>query len=312
MSVWQPVSPDIWQGRDDRHEASNALRLFQTVRQSDTQQPSGDGIALIGFACDEGVRRNQGRTGAAQAPDTLRRTLGNMASHEGHERLTDMGNICVEGEALEAAQQALSETVTACQQAGMRTLVFGGGHETAWAHGRGVLDAFPGERVVIINLDAHLDLRNASQATSGTPFRQLALYCAEQQREFHYACLGVSRAANTRALWDEAARLNVTLVEDLDFPQQVSRVVENILNEADRVYLTIDLDVMPAGEMPAVSAPAALGVPARDLLPVIERVCRSGKLQAADLVEFSPGFDRDGQGAKLAARLAWQIAHWWA
>ena len=69
---------------------------------------------------------------------------------------------------------------------------------------------------------------------------------------------------------------------------------------------------MPAGEMPAVSAPAALGVPARDLLPVIERVCRSGKLQAADLVELSPGFDRDGQGAKLAARLAWQIAHWWA
>jgi len=114
MSLWQPVSPDIWQGRDDRHEASNALRLFQTVRQSDTQQPSGDGIALIGFACDEGVRRNQGRTGAAQAPDTLRRTLGNMASHEGHERLTDMGNICVEGEALEAAQQALSETVTSC------------------------------------------------------------------------------------------------------------------------------------------------------------------------------------------------------
>jgi formiminoglutamase len=62
----------------------------------------------------------------------------------------------------------------------MRTLVFGGGHETAWAHGRGVLDAFPNERVAIINLDAHLDLRKAERATSGTPFRQLAHYCAEQ------------------------------------------------------------------------------------------------------------------------------------
>lgn len=312
MSLWQPVASDIWQGRDDTREASNALRLFQTVQLSDSPHPSGEGIALIGFACDEGVRRNQGRTGAAQAPDLLRRALGNMASHQGHARLTDMGNILVEGEALEAAQQALSETVTACQQAGMRTLVFGGGHETAWAHGRGVLDAFPNERVVIINLDAHLDLRHASQATSGTPFRQLALYCAEQQREFHYACLGVSRAANTQALWDEAARLQVTLVEDLDFQQQALPVLESILSHADRVYLTIDLDVMPAGEMPAVSAPAALGVSARDLLPVIERICRSGKLQAADLVELNPGFDRDGQGAKLAARLAWQIAHWWA
>jgi len=312
MSVWQPVSPDVWQGRDDSSEASNALRLFQTVRQSDMQHPSGEDIALLGFACDEGVRRNQGRPGAAQAPDVLRRALANMASHQGHERLVDMGTIGVDGNALEAAQQALSETVTACQKAGMRTLVLGGGHETAWAHGRGVLDAFPGERVMIINLDAHLDLRHASRATSGTPFRQLALYCAEQQREFHYACLGVSRAANTLALWDEAERLNVTLVEDLDFQQQALTVLTGLLEQADRVYLTIDVDVMPAGEMPAVSAPAALGVPARDLLPVIEKICRSGKLQAADLVEFSPGFDRDGQGAKLAARLAWQIAHWWA
>lgn len=312
MSLWQPVSPDIWQGRDDSSEASNALRLFQTVLQPGTQCPASDGIALIGFACDAGVKRNQGRPGAAQAPDVLRRALANMASHQGHDRLTEMGNITVEGDALEAAQQALSEMVMTCQQAGMRTLVFGGGHETAWAHGRGVLDAFPGERVVIINLDAHLDLRNASQATSGTPFRQLALYCAAQQRDFHYACLGVSRAANTQALWDEAARLQVTLVEDLDFQQQASRVLTRLLDEADRVYLTIDLDVLPAGEMPAVSAPAALGVPARDLLRVIEPICRSGKLQAADLVEFSPGFDRDGQGAKLAARLAWQMAHWWA
>ncbi|CAM8674189.1 MULTISPECIES: formimidoylglutamase [Leclercia] len=312
MNLWQPVSPEVWQGRDDSSEASNALRLFQTVQLSDTPTPTGDGIALIGFACDEGVRRNQGRTGAAQAPDVIRRALANMASHQGHERLTDIGNIRVEGEALEAAQQALSETVTACQRGGMRTLVFGGGHETAWAHGRGVLDAFAGERVVIINLDAHLDLRNARQATSGTPFRQLALYCAQQQREFRYACFGVSRAANTQALWDEAARLNVTLVEDLDFRQQALDALTTLLEQADRVYLTLDLDVMPAGEMPAVSAPAALGVPARDLLPVIERICRSGKLQAADLVEFSPGFDRDSQGAKLAARLAWQIAHWWA
>ncbi|MGL5600687.1 MAG: formimidoylglutamase [Silvania sp.] len=312
MSLWQPVSADIWQGRDDRAEASNALRLFQTVEQRDTQRPASSGIALIGFASDEGVKRNQGRPGAAQAPDVIRGALANMASHQGHERLLDMGNISVEGDALEAAQQALSETVTACLQAGMQSLVLGGGHETAWAHGRGVLDAFPGEQVVIINLDAHLDLRSASRATSGTPFRQLSHYCAALQRDFHYACLGVSRAANTQALWDEAARLRVTIVEDLDFHQQARATLEALLESADRVYLTLDLDVLPAAEMPAVSAPAALGVPARELLQAIEQVCRSGKLQAVDLVEFNPRFDRDGQGAKLAARLAWQIAHWWA
>ncbi|WP_296244641.1 formimidoylglutamase [uncultured Enterobacter sp.] len=312
MKLWRATSPQVWQGRDDSAESTHAKRIFQTLEQREAFSPSSSGIALIGFECDEGVKRNRGRPGAVQAPDILRQALANMASHQGHERLVDMGSVYVEGTDLEAAQRALTDAVVECQQAGMRTLVFGGGHETAWAHGRGVLDAFPNERVAIINLDAHLDLRKADQATSGTPFRQLAHYCDERGREFQYACLGVSRAANTLALWDEAERLNVTLVEDLHFRRDALSSLEKVLAQADRVYLTIDLDVLPAGEMPAVSAPAALGIPALDLLPVIEQICRSGKLQAADLVEFNPQYDRDGQGAKLAARLAWQIAHWWA
>ncbi|HDX4050633.1 TPA: formimidoylglutamase [Enterobacter soli] len=312
MTLWKPVSEQVWQGRDDSAEASNAKRIFQTIRQQAQFAPASSGIALLGFGCDEGVKRNHGRPGAVQAPDVLRKALANMASHQGHERLADLGTIEVEGDGLEAAQRVLSDAVTACQRAGMHTLVFGGGHETAWAHGRGVLDAYPHERVAIINLDAHLDLRKAERATSGTPFRQLAHYCAEQSRAFQYACFGVSRAANTQALWDEAERLNVTLVEDLHFCRDALSALEEVLARADSVYLTIDLDVLPAGEMPAVSAPAALGIPALDLLPVIERICRSGKLRAADLVEFNPHYDQDGQGAKLAARLAWQIAHWWA
>ncbi|MBX8460400.1 formimidoylglutamase [Enterobacter sp. RIT637] len=312
MKLWRATSPQVWQGRDDSAESTHAKRIFQTLQQREAFSPASSGIALIGFECDEGVKRNRGRPGAVQAPDILRQALANMASHQGHERLVDMGSVYVEGTDLEAAQRALSDAVVECQQAGMRTLVLGGGHETAWAHGRGVLDAFPYERVAIINLDAHLDLRKADQATSGTPFRQLAHYCDERGREFQYACLGVSRAANTLALWDEAERLNVTLVEDLHFRRDALSSLERVLAQADRVYLTIDLDVLPAGEMPAVSAPAALGIPALDLLPVIEQICRSGKLQAADLVEFNPQYDRDGQGAKLAARLAWQIAHWWA
>ena len=288
MTLWRPVSEQVWQGRDDSAEASNAKRIFQTIQQQAQFAPASSGIALLGFACDEGVKRNHGRPGAAQAPDVLRKALANMASHQGHEQLADLGTIEVEGDGLEAAQRALSDAVTACQRAGMHTLVFGGGHETAWAHGRGVLDAYPHERVAIINLDAHLDLRKAERATSGTPFRQLAHYCAEQSRAFQYACFGVSRAANTQALWDEAERLNVTLVEDLHFRRDALSALEEVLARADSVYLTIDLDVLPAGEMPAVSAPAALGIPALDLLPVIERICRSGK-------PLGPRLDLTGQ-----------------
>ncbi|HBQ2229457.1 TPA: formimidoylglutamase [Klebsiella pneumoniae] len=321
MMLWQATPANLWQGRDDSAEASNALRLFQTIARAERfapQEMPGD-IALLGFACDEGVRRNKGRTGAADGPATLRRALANMASHQGHDRCVDMGTISVDGEQLEAAHQALREAVADCQRAGKRTLVLGGGHETAFGHGAGVLDAFPGEKVGIINLDAHLDLRFAECASSGTPFRQLALECDAQQRGFHYTCIGVSRAANTQALWDEAARRQVAIIEDLEvltaFETRVLPELERNIAQFDRLYLTIDLDVLPAREMPAVSAPAALGVPLGvplgTLLRIVEPLCRSGKLQAVDLVEFNPLFDIDGQGARAAARVAWQIAHWW-
>lgn len=317
MKLWQSTPAALWQGRDDSAEAANALRLFQTIARAERFEPEalvGD-IALLGFACDEGVRRNKGRTGAEKGPETLRRALANMASHQGHDRCVDMGTISAVGEGLEEAQQALREAVTACQRAGKRTLVLGGGHETAFGHGAGVLDAFPDEKFGIINLDAHLDLRFADQASSGTPFRQLALTCEAQQRGFHYTCIGVSRAANTQALWDEAARREVMIIEDLDVLASFeARVIPEITRNIacyDRLYLTIDLDVLPAREMPAVSAPAALGIPLATLLRIVEPLCRSGKLQAVDLVEFNPQYDIDSQGARAAARLAWQIAHWW-
>ena len=97
MKLWQPTPAALWQGRDDSAEAANALRLFQTIVRAERFEPeklAGE-IALLGFACDEGVRRNKGRTGAEMGPETLRRALANMASHDGHDRCVDIGTIHV-------------------------------------------------------------------------------------------------------------------------------------------------------------------------------------------------------------------------
>ncbi len=71
MMLWQATPANLWQGRDDSAEAPNALRLFQTIARAERfapQEMPGD-IALLGFACDEGVRRNKG----APAPDMVRK-----------------------------------------------------------------------------------------------------------------------------------------------------------------------------------------------------------------------------------------------
>ncbi len=85
MTQWYPASPALWQGRDDSIEAPDARRLFSDRHAQRDLFPENwqQKIALMGFACDEGVKRNAGRPGAAGAPDALRKALANMASHQG-------------------------------------------------------------------------------------------------------------------------------------------------------------------------------------------------------------------------------------
>ncbi len=69
MMLWQATPASLWQGRDDSAEAPNALRLFQTIARAERfapQEMPGD-IALLGFACDEGVGVTRGVPGQRTA-----------------------------------------------------------------------------------------------------------------------------------------------------------------------------------------------------------------------------------------------------
>ena len=62
------------------------------------------------------------------------------------------------------------------------------------------------------------DLRDpAHMRSSGTPFAQIAAQCEARDWPFYYACLGVSRASNTRALFQRAEALDVLVHEDREF-----------------------------------------------------------------------------------------------
>ena len=80
--------------------------IIKSLNWLDIEQVSG-GCAIIGFECEEGVRRNKGRLGAAKAPNALRSGLANLPwRFPETARLFDVGNIACAGEELETAQQA--------------------------------------------------------------------------------------------------------------------------------------------------------------------------------------------------------------
>lgn len=305
----------IWQGRVDSGERGDTTRLFQLVQPAGPELPEGAPV-LVGFGCDAGVLRNQGRPGAAQGPDAIRRALANVPAH-GMPALFDAGNVVCEDDDMEGAQQMLAATVQTVLDRGGLPLVLGGGHEVAWGTWqglRGYLDAagIEGEgRLLIVNIDAHFDLRTSRPGSSGTPFDQIARACEERGLPFHYVCLGVSRLSNTPALFARAEALGVHYVEDADLQERHldARLAElqAHVDTATHVYLTIDLDALPAAVMPGVSAPAAYGVPMTVVEEIVGLVKDSGKLRAADVAEFNPLYDRDGLGARVAARLVWRL-----
>jgi formiminoglutamase len=308
------MTTHTWNGRIDAEDSGHTTRWHQHV--CPLARADRPGVALLGFACDEGVRRNGGRPGAAQGPGALRHALANVPVL-GEPLVYDGGDVVCAGQGLEAAQDALAARVYEALRDGHRPLVLGGGHEVAWGSFQGLVRARPDlQRVLIVNLDAHFDLREAKQANSGTPFLQIQRWCAENERPFHYRVFGVSRFANTQALFDRARALGVhhwldeslQSVKGLD---EAQAALANDLKTCDAVYLTVCLDVLPAPLVPGVSAPAVLGVPLAHIEALIDQVMASGRVVLADIAELNPTLDRDGQSARVAARLVARITRRW-
>lgn len=293
-----------WTGRDDPEDGPLSKRVYHYMGKKGRR-------AIIGFASEAGVRRNKGRLGAKQGPAALRAALSSMAVPKGFEAVSDLGDICVEGDDLEAAQGLLGQHIDDALNHHERVIVFGGGHETAYGSYLGLSAHYPDQKIGIINLDAHLDLRNIGEngPSSGTPFNQIRALSPDR---FDYMCLGVARESNTQALISRAENWGVTIIYDQDLQSDIHRAddaVANIAKRCDIIYLTIDIDLMPHYQAPGVSAPAARGVPfacVEYLMAQIIKSCaeHNCRLPVADIVELSPIHDVNNMTAKTAALLA--------
>jgi formiminoglutamase len=151
-----PTSADIWQGRIDAEDGEAGMRFHQKVLVADKddrlETDCKEGVVLLGFACDEGVKRNKGRVGAVQAPDMIRKALANMAWHHDNpaaittnkstntntSTFIDGGNIYCNDADLARSQQELAKHVAAALNKQNKVIVLGGGHEIAWGTFQGL------------------------------------------------------------------------------------------------------------------------------------------------------------------------------
>ena len=231
----------LWTGRVEPFETQRARYWYQLAQPYDFDK-AGQRVGLVGFACDQGVRRNQGRIGARAAPPLLKSTFASLPvikeiqdSFEGKltTLMADAGDIECEDndefaeQILEEAQQCYADVITSVIKQGSLAIGLGGGHAIAYGSFLGLWQAMqtaPSDQdkikaqtvIGIINFDAHLDIRAANAPTSGTPFRQIAEHLQAFNQPFHYCCIGVSRLSNTAALFDRANDLGVQIISDED------------------------------------------------------------------------------------------------
>lgn len=302
--MYKKPDMSIYKGRVDAEKDSQ--RWHEKIQPLAYPYNASQGIAFLGFCCDEGVKRNGGRIGAKKAPKVLKAALSNFAYHDALQ-LYDAGDLICETN-LEAAQKTLALHVKTLLQKQHFPIVLGGGHEVAYGSYKGMRGYFGAEKSIgIINFDAHFDLRRSETANSGTPFLQIA----EDSKDFKYLCLGISKASNTKSLFDLAKELNVDYILDVAMHfyniQNIFDKIENFMAEVSILYITVDSDVFAPYIVPSTSAMSGRGIEPGLVYLLLEKIFQSKKVKLVDIAEFSPKYDIEHIGEKVISRLVFDI-----
>ncbi|RHW39005.1 formimidoylglutamase [Neobacillus notoginsengisoli] len=300
-----------WQGRTDSQTDLLSFRYHQQIKltkPSDlvTNVNATKVMSIIGFKCDEGVKRNKGRIGAAEAPDHIRLALAKLPWHLPAEtEVLDAGDVKCESTQMEDAQQELGNAVTLLLEKGAFPIILGGGHETLYGHYIGARQHIgPEASLGIINIDAHFDMRPYEEETSsGTMFKQIL----DHDRNCGYFVAGIQQQGNTRALFVEAKKHQVDYIleEDLSMPrlETVKQQLDEFMSRHDYAILTLCTDAINSAYAPGVSAPSPFGLEPKVVRALIRHIVSSGKILSFDISEVNPSLDENNKTVTVAAHL---------
>jgi formiminoglutamase len=282
-------------------------------------RPWVDGEELAGRTVVLGIPYDGGipsRPGARMGPRAIREALASFGTWDDSRDLPpviDLGDLGLPTMNGEDAHAKIEEAARQLFAAGTRPVFLGGDHGITGSIIRGLAAARPETGLALVNVDAHLDVReydDEAHLSSGTPFRR-AMETPILDGA-HTAMIGIRRFANSQYYldWVVERGVHLSMVEDVDAHGAVTAARAALYRAtagADSLYLSIDMDAADAAYAPGVSAPGIGGLSSREMIDVVRTVAMDPRLVAADIMETSPPYDPDGRTARLAARLLLEI-----
>lgn len=308
MSAFTPTDPHLFFSRQDSQDP----RLGDLVSRSRLD----DGVAILGYPDEEGVRLNGGRLGAKDGPSAIRHWLYRMTPHPKMPMRSffDLGDLKAHSH-LEQRHIDGAATVEDLLLKNNRVLTLGGGNDYAYADGLGFLRAQSESKLkpVIVNVDAHLDVRETNRGlSSGTPFYRLL----ESGLEFDFVELGIQTLCNSRAHWDyviskggKIITMDELLMSGVSITETVTQQLGDWLLKPRPAFLAIDIDAFAYPYAEGSSAPWPLGLLPHDFYPLLALLLKRWDVRVMGIYEVAPELSQGHASAKLAAQWAHMFLH---
>jgi arginase family enzyme len=262
-------------------------------------------VGLVGAPLDAGSV-TPGRCDLA--PGLLRETLQRIGRYDvetGRElstKIADHGDVPVAGLSIEEATPSLVAACKASVERHELTLLVGGNNAVTrpGVHGLGV----PLEKVGLITLDAHFDMRDTSQGLgNGNPVRALR---EDGLPGANVVQIGLAPFANSADMHRDArdgGHLVVTIAdvraEGID--RAIGKALDH-LRHCEVIAIDCDIDVIDRSQMPGAPGARPGGMAAHDFFIAVRSLAAEPRVRLIDLTEWDPPLDPTDLSALTAAR----------
>jgi formiminoglutamase len=242
------------------------------------------------------------------APALLRQTLRRIGRYDietGRElstRIADRGDVDLTGLSIEQATDPIREAVRFSASLHDLTLLVGGNNAVTRP---GVLGLdLPLEKVGLITLDAHFDMRETHEGLSnGNPVRALI---DDGLSGDNIAQIGLASFANSQKMHCDAmdaGNLVITIGEVR--LNGIERAIERALGHVahcDAIVVDCDIDVIDRSQFPAAPGARPGGMSAMDFFRAVRQLSSEPRVRVIDLTEWDPPLDLTDLSALTAAR----------
>jgi arginase family enzyme len=242
------------------------------------------------------------------APELLRATLRRIGRYDVETKrelatqLADHGDVELAGLTIEQATGPIRDAVRASAAGHELNLLVGGNNAVTRPGLLGL--GLPLDKVGLITLDAHFDMRDLDQGLSnGNPVRALI---EDGLPGANIAQVGPASFANSRRMHEDAlaaGNLVVTMAEvrGAGIAQTIEAALAHV-SHCEAIVVDCDIDVIDRSQFPAAPGARPGGMAVHEFFAAVRRLAAHPKVRLIDLTEWDPPLDATDLSALTAAR----------